>query len=421
MNGRSSDATSPTGDNTHDWKATRRRVLAAGGAVGLSGLAGCSTLDGLLDSATDQIVQNKAASPAGFYTGSETLDTSGGLSRSGPVDVRFIPPTLQAGGQRIDIDGWSTSSTTKAQDYNSSRSNKPRSIWVPDPNDDDDDGDGILDGILVAVLDTERALLVYADAAIAAVDEQSSDEATSTLDAFINATTKVRAELEDCSSETCVSVYENADSRKGLAEDAHDAVDAGEWDSARRSIQQARRIVQGDIDDILGVLDSVGDGTPDTYRFDNLEIRGRSATIGERFVVSLPNARGRGDQTTPLLYQRLTPKRYSSTSSANTTPRAVPRATETSRSTVIWPVGTSSPRRSNSTTASTSASLAVSTRRTSDAVSPPSRPPAGPSSPGPPRLRRSQNRCCASPRTARRWCPRISTTGAKRPLSERPT
>jgi hypothetical protein len=272
-------------------------------------LAGCTALDGLLDSASDQIVQNRDASPAGFYTGAETLETSGDIYRSGPVDVRFIPPTLQAGGQRIEIDGWSTSSTTKAQDYNSSRSNKPSTIWAPNPNDEDDDGDGILDGTLVAVLDIERALLVYADAAIAAVDEQSSDEATSTLDAFINATTKVRAELEGCSSETCVSVYENADSRKGIAEDARDTVEAGEWDSARRAMQQARRIVQGDINDIVGVLDSDGDGIPDNYRFDNLEIRGRTATIGERFVISLSNARARDDQTTPLLYQGLTQKR----------------------------------------------------------------------------------------------------------------
>ncbi|MFP4590723.1 MAG: hypothetical protein ACLFMX_01330 [Halobacteriales archaeon] len=185
------------------------------------------------------------------------------ITRSGPADVRYVPPTLRANDQRIDIDGWSTSTTTKAQDYNASRSNKPRSIWVPDPNDDDSDDDGILDGMPVAVLDIERALLVYADAAIAAVDDRSIDDSTSTLDAFINATTKARAELEDCSPEPCVDVHENADERVGLAEEARDAVEAGEWDSARRAIQQARRIVQGNVDDTFDDIDDDGDGIPD--------------------------------------------------------------------------------------------------------------------------------------------------------------
>ena len=282
---------------------TRRAVLAAGGAVALGGLAGCSALDGLVDSASEAAIENRSASPAGFYAGEASGDAA--TFRSGPVDVRFVPPSLRAEDRRIDIDGWSTTTTTKAQDYNSSRSNKPSTIWVPDPHDADSDADGIDD--LLDLLDIERAILVYADAAIAAIDEESSDEATATLDAFINATTKVLEKGDRCSSETCNTVTENADARKGLAEDASDAVEAGEWGSARRSMQQARRIVQGDIERIDDDLDSDGDGTPDVYRFDNLEIRGRSATIGEHFVVSLPDARVRGGG--PALADELTPKR----------------------------------------------------------------------------------------------------------------
>ncbi|MFB6095930.1 MAG: hypothetical protein ABEJ74_00895 [Haloferacaceae archaeon] len=298
----SGDARGSIGDGTHDWKATRRRVLATSGAVALGGLAGCSALDGLVDRASDQIVQNRTASPAGFYTGSETLDTSGGLYRSGPVDVRFIPPTLEAEGQRIEIDGWSTSSTTRAQDYNSSRSNRPRTIWVPDPHDVDDDGDGIPE--LVAALDAERALVVYASAALAAVDDRASDGINDPFDGFTKVS-EIRSVLDRCRTDICRTVAKNLATQVELVGDARDAVAAGEWDSASQSLRRARRIAQNDIDDILAVLDS--DGA--SHRFDNLEIRGRRATIGERFAVSLPNARVRGDRTTPSLYQELTPKR----------------------------------------------------------------------------------------------------------------
>ncbi|MFC7027273.1 hypothetical protein ACFQJ5_06185 [Halomicroarcula sp. GCM10025324] len=257
-----------------------------------------------MDSASDQIVQNRTASPAGFYTGSETLDTSGDLYRSGPVDVRFIPPTLQAEGQRIEIDGWSTSTTTKAQDYNATRSNKPTSIWWPGP---DVDGDGIDD--LLTLLDIERALLVYADAAIEAVDDRTTDDAKATLDAFINATTKALKKgdrINRCSTDRCGTIRENIETAQQLAGEASDAMDAGEWDSAKRSLQQARRIVQGDVDDIFDDLDSDDDGLLDGTEslYDYLDAE---PTIGEHFVVSLPDARVRGGG--PALAEELTLER----------------------------------------------------------------------------------------------------------------
>jgi hypothetical protein len=280
---------------------TRRAILAASGAVALGSLAGCTALDGLMDRASQEAVANRNASPAAFYAGAEVGGTT--TSRSGPVDVRFIPPTLRAESGRIDIDGWSTSSTTKAQDYNSSRSNKPSTIWVPDP---DDDGDGLPE--LVAALDAERALVVYASAAIAAVDERAGDEATAPLDAFINATTKARQRLERCGTDRCRTVSGNLVTQQELAEDASVAVAAGDWESADRLLRQARRIAQGDIDDILGDLDSDGDGILDLAagNFDNLEVRGR-ATIAEQFVVCLPDARVRGGG--PALADEITPQR----------------------------------------------------------------------------------------------------------------
>ena len=48
-------------------------------------------------------------------------------------------------GHLGDDDGW----VPKAQDYNSSRSNKPSSIQAPNPLDPDDDGDGIDDEVII--------------------------------------------------------------------------------------------------------------------------------------------------------------------------------------------------------------------------------------------------------------------------------
>jgi hypothetical protein len=287
------------------YDATRRAFLAASGAVALGGLAGCSALDGLVDSASEAAVGNKTASPAGFYAGDVSSDA--GTYTSGPVDVRFVPPSLRAEDRRIDIDGWSTSTTTKAQDYNSSRSNKPSSIWWPGPDDEDADADGI--GTLVSVLDIERSLLVYADAAIAAIDDQSSDDATATLEALSIATTKALKKgdrLKRCSTDGCGTIQENMETVQQRAEAAGDAVDAGEFESAGRSMQQARRIVQGDIERIHDDLDSDGDGLPDLTAplYDYLD---GEPTIGEHFAVSLPDARMRGGG--PTLADELTPER----------------------------------------------------------------------------------------------------------------
>ena len=283
-----------------DTITTRRVVLAAGGAVALGALAGCTALDELQDQASDQAVRTRTASPASFYTGGETGDVT--AYRSNPVDVRFVPPTLQADSRRIEIDGWSTSAATKPEDYNTPRSN--RSVWWPGPDDTDSDDDGT--STLVTALDIERSLLIYADAATEAVDDRSNDDAKASLDAFIGGTAEIRAELADCPTETCTTLSEHADERAGLAQDASDAVDAGEWDTAKQSIQQARRIVQGDIERINDELDSDGDGILDGTEslYDYLD---GEPTIGEQFVVSLPDARARGGG--PALADELTPRR----------------------------------------------------------------------------------------------------------------
>ncbi|WP_227134546.1 hypothetical protein [Halorubellus salinus] len=304
MNGKASDARGQPGARTGEFGTTRRALLAAGGTLALGGLAGCTALDDVVGRASQEAVANRSASPAAFYTGGDVDDRT--VYRSGPVDVRFVPPTLQAEGQAIDLDGWSTTTTTRAQNHNSSRSNRTQGVWVPDPVDEDDDNDGIL--TLLTVLDMERALLVYADGALDAVDGRSSADATAALDAFVDGTTAVRAALDRCSSETCVSVAAHADNREQLARRARDAVTAGEWEAASRSMQEARRIVQGDIEAISDDLDSDDDGDGIPGRLDALyDYLDGEATVGEHFAVSLPDARLRGDG--PALADELTPRR----------------------------------------------------------------------------------------------------------------
>lgn len=289
---------------------TRRALLAAGGALALGSLAGCSAVEDAVDGASERAIENGTASPAALYAGGDvdvdTTAASDAVYRSGPVDVRFLPPSIRAAGRELTIDGWATTTTTRAQNHNSSRSNRHEPIgWVDfgggDDADDDDDGDTLL-----TVLDAERALLVYADAGLEAVAARSGDDATAALESFVEGTTAVREALRDCPSDTCVSVFEHAEKRKGLARDASDAVGAGEWDSATRSLQEARRIVQTDIDDIFDDLDSDGDGLPDGLA-DLYGYLGGEPTVAERFVVSLPDARLRGGG--PALAEALTPAR----------------------------------------------------------------------------------------------------------------
>jgi hypothetical protein len=281
-------------------RATRRQVLAAGGAVALGALAGCS---GLLDEAEDRLVGATMATPAAFYTPESPPAVEGTTYPSGAADVRAIPATVRADNREVDLDGWSTSTATKAQDYNSSRSNKPRTLWVPDPLDDDDDG---ID-TLVVVLDIERELSVYAGRALDAVDERATADARATLDAFVTATTSaLRPELDRCSTGRCRAIRESSDGRLARVRSARDAVDTGEWDSARSSLQQVRRTIQSDIDALVGDLDSDGDGISDGTEELSAHLDSE-ATIGERFVVCLPDADLPGDGGS--LAAELTPER----------------------------------------------------------------------------------------------------------------
>jgi hypothetical protein len=332
MNSTSSDARGQSRRSTDEFGATRRAVLAAGGAAALSGLAGCAALDGLLDRAGEQVVGTTVSAPAAFYAGRSSSGASanvagaygnddgttflstagtalshgdgdeGHVFRTDPGEVRQVPATASAEGREIELEGWSISGSTKAKDLNSSRSNKPRSEWWAGPDDDIDDADSDADG----VLDVELELLGHVMTAQEAADRRAPDEAKRALDAFINATTKaLRPALDKCGTGVCGTVRANSDIREQGVRRASDAVDDGNWTVAVKELAGVEEIVLGDIERLDDELVERQPGRP---RFiDVIRYMRSEPTIGERFTVCLPDAQLPGDRGS--LAEELTPGR----------------------------------------------------------------------------------------------------------------
>ena len=129
---------------------TRRATLAAGGLVLAGSAAGC------LDRVAG-VVTNTESSPAGAMSGASAGFHRGrGGGGGGRVslahdigngDVEHVPVTIRAGegflSGEVGIDGWLTDDdiVPPANDYNSVRSNKRRSAFVPWDDGDDMDED----------------------------------------------------------------------------------------------------------------------------------------------------------------------------------------------------------------------------------------------------------------------------------------
>ncbi|MFP9060949.1 hypothetical protein ACLI4R_10505 [Natrialbaceae archaeon A-chndr2] len=114
---------------------SRRSLLAASGVIAVGGLAGC--LNRVASSVT-----NTGASPAAVFAG------VGGGGGAGKVSLELAPesphvarltPTL---AERVELEGWVTSSAVMAQNHNSSRSHKHNLRG----DSGDSDGDGVDDG-----------------------------------------------------------------------------------------------------------------------------------------------------------------------------------------------------------------------------------------------------------------------------------
>ncbi|MCL9813125.1 hypothetical protein [Natranaeroarchaeum aerophilus] len=332
MNSTSNGAGEETG-STDEFGVTRRAFLAASGAVGLSGLAGCSALDGLVGRASEQVLGTTVSAPAAFYPGRESADSSGSLAgsygtedgvqlfsapaisdsrngheravvRTGPGEVRSVPATARAEGREIELEGWSIGGVMKANDYNSVRSNKRRTDWWAGPDDeldDDDDGD-----ILVDILDAELALLVHLTDAQRCVERREGADANRALDAFIDTTeTDLRPALDSCGTGICETVRAHSDHRTKAVRRASDAVDEDRWSTALRELAGVEEIILADID---GLDDELVERYPSRPRFlDIIEYMRDEPTVGERFTVCLPDASLPGDRGS--LAEELTPDR----------------------------------------------------------------------------------------------------------------
>ncbi|MFC7323551.1 hypothetical protein ACFQMF_03025 [Halorubrum rutilum] len=300
MSTKPTDARRRTGGRTDGLGPTRRAVLAAGGVVALGGLAGCSDLDGLVDRAGEQVLGTTVSTPAAFYAGRPPVDERAGSTtddgssgqtqvlRTGPIDIAYVPATARADSREIELEGFSVSGTTKAQDYNSSRSNKYSSVVGPDDDivDDDDDADGILE--------VELGLLGHVVTARDAVERRAPDEAKRALDAFIDDTeTALRPKLDKCGTGVCETVRENSDIRAQGVRIARRAVDDENWAVAVRELAGVEEIVLGDIERLDDVLVERRPGRPRVI--DSIEYLRGTPTVGERFAVCLPDASLPGD------------------------------------------------------------------------------------------------------------------------------
>ncbi|WP_440770013.1 hypothetical protein [Natronorubrum sp. DTA28] len=329
MDSRSNEAETRTARGTTDLGTTRRSVLAAGGAAVLSGLAGCSTIDGLFDRGSEQLVGTRVSSPAAFYAGGSIPDNnsnftllSGGdasvssdadgraadpsrprVSRAGEATVRSVPPTLTHQGRLLELEGWAISTGTQANDYNSVRSNKRRSEWWGGPDDHDDDEEG---DILADILDIELELLKDVTTGLEAVDRQSQSEATRALDAFLDTTVEtLRPALDRCGISVCEPIRESSDGRTKTVEEAADAVEAENWAEAAERLEHVEELVLRDVERLDDELVERRPGRP---RFTDIILYLRDEpTIGEQFTVCLPDASLPGDLGS--LAEELTPER----------------------------------------------------------------------------------------------------------------
>lgn len=299
---------------------SRRRLLAAGGVLVTGALAGCSALDGVVDRAASEAIGTTAASPGGLYTG-DVQSSTNPLYESSAIDVRNVPPTVTAAGQRIEIEGWATTSRLDAQNHNSSRSNRTRGVrsdsdhigefnfaheiegaWVGNT-----DGEGPTDAVVLAeILDMTEACWVYAEACRAAATEEDAGAVERYAGAFGDVCRQLRRALEQCSDDRCRALAENNERRLSRVPSAVAAAEAGEWDRCASVCRELAASCDSDADGLGDDLDSDDDGLLDATEELYAYLDG-DATIGEDFVVSVPDSAVRNGG--PSVDAELTPQR----------------------------------------------------------------------------------------------------------------
>ena len=299
---------------------SRRRLLAASGVLAVGSLAGCLNR-------VASTVTNTGSSPAAVFAGADWNDDDTEVTfemAPGSPHVARLTPTL---AERVELEGWVTSSAMMTQNHNSSRSHKHNLRG----DDGDSDGDGVGDGTAGAranynntrsnrsgirppdILDDELeaddetvrrvsqldAQLQEATAAAAtAISKRSArtgrnpetetaiTEALGDMEAVL---ATMRAVLERCSDESCVAALTNVGHREADVRRATEHVENGEW--------AAFGMTGGDDDDLL-----VGDYLLPSAAFDPSGLFSaaeqavlfryleENPVVAERFTVCLPDA-----------------------------------------------------------------------------------------------------------------------------------
>lgn len=147
----------------------RRQVLTAGGLIGIGSLAGCLGRAAAVATNTD-------ASPAAMFGG--VRDDR--LLSVTPGDTVRYSPTVRLEEQflsgEVELEAWVTNTTTtaKANDYNSVRSNKRRSSFVGEPTDQEEEDDA--DEHVRRSIERLQSLTDASDDDIAAMYEYLEDD-----------------------------------------------------------------------------------------------------------------------------------------------------------------------------------------------------------------------------------------------------
>ena len=317
---------------------TRRSLLAASGLVAIGSLAGC--LNRVASSLT-----NTGSSPAAVFAGADWNDDDTEISFTfeggprGEPHVARLTPTV---AERVELEGWVTSTALALANYNNSRSNKStirapdgdedvvddavrgedyntprsnRSIAGPSDiiDDDIDDDDETFRRVSRLDAQLEEATTV----AITAISKRSArtgrnpeteKEITEALGDMESVLAEMRAVLERCSDKSCVAAQENVADREADVRRAQEYAQDGEW--AAFGLDSG-----GDGNDILVgdyLLPPVGFDPSGSFSpgeqaelFRYLE---QEPVVAERFAVCLPDAEVPGGNGS--IREAVTPERF---------------------------------------------------------------------------------------------------------------
>ncbi|MCT9097628.1 hypothetical protein [Haloarchaeobius sp. HME9146] len=161
----------------------RRELLAAAGAMGMASLGGCiQDIRGRLgDEVAGRVVSGTAASPSFFYAGGENR-TGERQQVETDYTMEYVPIVargeFEGVSRTVDLDGIYTDSKAAAQDYNSSRSNKPRTEIAFDDETDEDDIGRLLEYLAAEPTVSQRFVVVVPDASVAGREESLANVLT---------------------------------------------------------------------------------------------------------------------------------------------------------------------------------------------------------------------------------------------------